>query len=582
MKIIRYTLIAAMMLATTGCYKLDLDPPDSLSGNTFWKNEEHVKKGLMGVYSAVKNNYAFGLDFMFDYLGETAYGYDTPFPAIMLGSYTTTDGTVSAFWQSLYEGVQRANSVIANVSKMETISADVKEKAIAEARFLRALCYFRLLDLFGGVPYYDETTDVNSDFATMKNKRSTAGEIRTKIIEDLTMAIDKLQVTWPDSEYGRATKGAAYALRGKVYLYDRKWDNAIADFEEIVYDKSNNYGYRLHSDYAELFKLYNGKKSNEMIFALQSKAGGENYGLLMGSLLGTKAALRNIPSNNCVPSEDLIAMYDYPNGKPFDWEDIFPGFVSGDASVRKNFLAIKLSSDGKKIESFLNADTAKIAMAYRNRDPRLVASVITPYSTYLGTTTSSVPESKLFVLHNTDNNGGTPMESNGFIRNGNAAWTTSFWRKFVPEGNLGGYWHDYTQTPFEFPLIRLGDVLLMLSEAYNESGQLNKAIAEFNKVRSRAQMPGLNSGPDWMNVASREEMQKRIQKERAIELAIEGHRFSDLKRWGIAKEILANRPALSIYGQVQYRHSFADRDLLWPIPAVEIERNPDLVQNPGW
>jgi hypothetical protein len=302
----------------------------------------------------------------------------------------------------------------------------------------------------------------------------------------------------------------------------------------------------------------------------------------MGSLLGTKAALRNIPSNNCVPSEDLIAMYDYPNGKPFDWEDIFPGFVSGDASVRKNFLAIKLSSDGKKIESFLNADTAKIAMAYRNRDPRLVASVITPYSTYLGTTTSSVPESKLFVLHNTDNNGGTPMESNGFIRNGNAAWTTSFWRKFVPEGNLGGYWHDYTQTPFEFPLIRLGDVLLMLSEAYNESGQLNKAIAEFNKVRSRAQMPGLNSGPDWMNVASREEMQKRIQKERAIELAIEGHRFSDLKRWGIAKEILANRPALSIYGQVQYRHSFADRDLLWPIPAVEIERNPDLVQNPGW
>lgn len=582
MKIIRYTLIAAMMLATTGCYKLDLDPPDSLSGNTFWKNEEHVKKGLMGVYSAVKNNYAFGLDFMFDYLGETAYGYDTPFPAIMLGSYTTTDGTVSAFWQSLYEGVQRANSVIANVSKMETISADVKEKAIAEARFLRALCYFRLLDLFGGVPYYDETTDVNSDFATMKNKRSTAGEIRTKIIEDLTMAIDKLQVTWPDSEYGRATKGAAYALRGKVYLYDRKWDNAIADFEEIVYDKSNNYGYRLHSDYAELFKLYNGKKSNEMIFALQSKAGGENYGLLMGSLLGTKAALRNIPSNNCVPSEDLISMYDYPNGKPFDWEDIFPGFVSGDASVRKNFLAIKLSSDGKKIESFLNADTAKIAMAYRNRDPRLVASVITPYSTYLGTTTSSVPESKLFVLHNTDNNGGTPMESNGFIRNGNAAWTTSFWRKFVPEGNLGGYWHDYTQTPFEFPLIRLGDVLLMLSEAYNESGQLNKAIAEFNKVRSRAQMPGLNSGPDWMNVASREEMQKRIQKERAIELAIEGHRFSDLKRWGIAKEILANRPALSIYGQVQYRHSFADRDLLWPIPAVEIERNPDLVQNPGW
>ncbi len=582
MRIKKYILIAVVSLSLNSCYKLDLYPPDSLSSQTFWITEAHIKQGLMGVYAAVKKEYAFGFDYMFDYLGETAYGYGTPFPAVMLGTYSSTDGTVANYWQNLYEGVQRANSVIANVNKMESIEIGVRDKAIAEAKFLRALCYFRLMDLFGGVPYYDETTDVNRDFANMKAPRSTVEEIRNHILGDLTEAIAKLEVNWPEADYGRVTKGAAYALRGKVHLYNKDWPKAIADFEEIVYNKSNNYGYSLHSSYADLFMLYNGKKSKEMIFALQSKAGGDNYGLGMGNYLGTKATLRNIPSNNCVPSEDLIAMYELPDGRPFNWDDIFPGFNQASPSVRQDYLSVKLRADGKVIESTLKADTAKVAMAYRNRDPRLTTSVITPYSTYLGTTTSSVPEMKSFILHNTANNGGTPMETNGFIRNSNAGWTTSFWRKFVPTGNLGGYWHDYQQTPFEFPLIRLGDVLLMLSEAYNENNQLDKAIIEFNKVRERVDMPSLNSGAAWMVVDNKSDMTQRIRKERAVELAIEGHRFADLKRWGIAKDVLSKRPARSIYGQLQYTHSFNDRDMLWPIPAVEIERNQDLVQNKDW
>lgn len=582
MKTIRYIVTFLVACSLTACNKLDLYPPDSLSSSTFWKTEAHVKQGLVGIYAAVKSEYAFGFDYMFDYLGETAYGYGTPFPSIMLGTYASNDGAVQNYWQYLYEGVQRANNVIANVSRMESLDPAKKEKAIAEAKFLRALCYFRLLNLFGGVPYYDETTDVNSEFANMKKPRSTADEIRTHIIGDLTVAVEKLDVTWPTADYGRATKGAAYALRGKVYLYHKEWAKAISDFEEIIYNKNNNYGYRLHENYAELFALYNGKKSPEMIFALQSKAGGDNYGLGMGNYLGTKATLRNISSNNCVPSEDLIAMYEYPDGRTFNWDDIFPGYNEGGVQVRKNYLNIKLKADGTAVESLLQADTAKVAKAYRNRDPRLSMSVITPYSSYLGTTTSSVPQMKKFILHSTENNGGAPMESNGFIRNSNASWTTSFWRKFVPEGNLGGYWHDYQQTPFEFPLIRLADVLLMLSEAYNESDQLDKSITELNKVRARVNMPGLNSGASWMEVGSKAEMTLRIRKERAIELAIEGHRFADLRRWGIAKQTLSGRASLSIYGQVQYTRAFTDRDELWPIPAVEIERNPNLVPNLNW
>ena len=586
MKMKKYLLnlltVIYFSVTLSGCYDLDLIPPDKLSDASFWKSETHVKQGMMGVYNAVKQDYAFGLDYMFDYLGEIAYGYSVPFPAIPIGSYANNYGAIQNFWQYLYEVVARANGVIYNVSNMETLNSDVKDEAIAEARFLRALAYFRLMDLFGNVPYYDETTNVNAEFAEMKKPRSSNDDIRRHIIEDLTFAIGKLKVSWPNTDYGRATKGAAYALRGKVYLYNKEWDKAIADFEEIVYNRSNNYGYSLHPDYAELFELYNGKKSAEMIFALQSKADGENYGLTLGTYLGNKTTLRNVSYNYCVPSGDLVDMYEYPDGKPFNWNDIFPGFNEGNEVVRRDYLCIKLNASGMGMESLLNADTAKIDRAYRNRDPRLCINVITPFSKYYGTSGSSVPEWKMFVLFNTANNGGTAMEGNGYIRNANGAWITYFWRKFVPTGNLNGYQHEYTQTPFEFPLIRLGDVLLMLSEAYNETNQLDKAIVEFNKVRARVNMPGLNSGASWMAVTAKEEMTARIRKERAVELAIEGHRFADLRRWGIAKEVLHGRPALGIYGDVLYTHSFTDRDMLWPIPAVERERNPNLDQNPNW
>jgi len=586
MKIKKYLLnllaIVSVSITFSGCYDLDLIPPDKVSDASFWKTETHVKQGIMGIYNAVKQDYAFGLDFMTDYLGDIAYGYDVPFPAIPIGTYANNYGPIQNYWTYLYEVIARANGVMRNVSNMETLNNDAKDEAIAEARFLRALAYFRLIDLFGGVPYYDETTNVNADFATMLKPRNSPDEVRQYIIEDLTFAISKLRISWPDADYGRATKGAAYALRGKVYLYNKEWDKAIADFEEIVYNRSNNYGYNLHADFGELFALYNGAKSPEMIFALQSKADGDNYGLLMGTYLGNKCTLRRMPYNYSVPSCDLVDMYEYPDGRPFNWDDIFPGFNDGNEALRRNYLCIQIKSDQTEIESLLNADTAKIIDAYRNRDPRLYASVITPFSWYLGSDALSLPLWTTFLLFTTEFGGATAAEQYGFIRNGNSSWVTYFWRKFVPTGNLNGYLHEHTQCPYEFPLIRLGDVLLMLSEAYNEANQLDKAVIELNKVRARVNMPGLNSGAAWMAVNTKAEMTERIRKERALELAVEGHRFADLRRWGIAKEVLSGKPALGIYGNVLYTHAFTDRDMLWPIPAVERERNPNLDQNTGW
>ena len=577
-KIIIY--LATMLLAAmtfTGCYDLETYPGDKVNEGTFYKTGDHAHQGLMGIYGMLRLNEAYGYQFCFDHLGDIAYGYN--YYMMFLATYTDRDGTIQAHWQTFYDGIHRVNTFIRSVKGMRGIITDEQiNEYVAEAKFLRAMFYFSLTDLFGGVPYYDESTNVNEEFMNLKQPRSSLEEVRAHILEDLDEAIKYLPVEHAASEYGRATKGAAYALRGKVHLYDKEWQSAINDFEEIVYNKSNNYGYALDDDYARVFKLYNGAKSPETVFSIQNKSGvGTEYGMQIQALMGCRGAYGSC-WNNTVPSTQLVDMYEFKDGRPFNWDEIFPGYNAMTPEQRKELLSVEMDGSGT-IVGLREADTAKILSAYTCRDPRLMATVIVPYSHYMGNIGRTTNVDLIFALdHNLAGN------ANGGTIQNNAGWVSYLYRKFVTEGDQGGAISTRLHTPFAFPLIRFADVLLMLSEAYNEAGQLDKAVTEFNKVRARVGMPGLNSGPAWMVVSNKEQMAERIRKERAVEFAGEGLRFSDLRRWGyeIAHKTLNNVDAVNIYGEPIYTHLFTERDMLWPIPGVERERNKELTQNPGW
>ena len=577
-KIIIY--LATMLLAAmtfTGCYDLETYPGDKVNEGTFYKTGDHAHQGLMGIYGMLRLNEAYGYQFCFDHLGDIAYGYN--YYMMFLATYTDRDGTIQAHWQTFYDGIHRVNTFIRSVKGMRGIITDEQiNEYVAEAKFLRAMFYFSLTDLFGGVPYYDESTNVNEEFMNLKQPRSSLEEVRAHILEDLDEAIKYLPVEHAASEYGRATKGAAYALRGKVHLYDKEWQSAINDFEEIVYNKSNNYGYALDDDYARVFKLYNGAKSPETVFSIQNKSGvGTEYGMQIQALMGCRGAYGSC-WNNTVPSTQLVDMYEFKDGRPFNWDEIFPGYNAMTPEQRKELLSVEMDGSGT-IVGLREADTAKILSAYTCRDPRLMATVIVPYSHYMGNIGRTTNVDLIFALdHNLAGN------ANGGTIQNNAGWVSYLYRKFVTEGDQGGAISNRLHTPFAFPLIRFADVLLMLSEAYNEAGQLDKAVTEFNKVRARVGMPGLNSGPAWMVVSNKEQMAERIRKERAVEFAGEGLRFSDLRRWGyeIAHKTLNNVDAVNIYGEPIYTHLCTERDMLWPIPGVERERNKELTQNPGW
>lgn len=576
---LRYiALYAAIAAVCGGCESLDYTPGDQMSGQTFWQTEDHARQAAVGMYAAMKEPWCFGMEFTFDMCSDLADG-TSPWADVSRGdAFSSNSSGVQNHWQYLYELVHRANTVIRNVAGMP-ISQQTIDRVTGEARFLRAMAYFRMLNCWGGVPYYDETCDINEEFAHLDAPRCTADELRGHILDDLTDAIRKLPVSWDVADLGRATKGAAYALRGKVCLFNRQWDEAVADFEEIVYNKTNNYGYSLHPDYNDLFRLYNGRHSDEMIFSIQSIDGNTaGYALDIVSYFGNKSTMRLIAGNRIVPSTTLVDMYENPDGSQFDWDNVFPGFNAGDSQMRRRLMCVAIDQGSTEVTSTLGSDTTKVMDVYRLRDPRLCLNVITPYSHYLGTDAGSSPMDKQFVLAD-PTKGGAPMEAMAFIRN-SEGWNSYFWRKWIPTGNLDGYWGEYTRTPYEFPLIRLGDVLLMLAEAYNESGATDKAVIELNKVRERVGMPGLDSGPAWLAVNGKEDMAERIRRERAFELAGEGQRYWDLKRWGLLEQSVKN--ATDIFGDLMYTRTYQERHQLWPIPLVEMERNLNLTQNPGW
>jgi len=562
-------ILLAGALSLTSCYKLDTVPYSQVSASTFWQNEEQVLGGVLGVYNDLKKEKTFGLQFSYDCLTDIGLGYDgAGLGEIISGTFTDRSALVVDRWQAGYDLIQRSNHAIGQIQQMTTVDDQTKNGFVGELRFLRALMYFQLTNLFGALPLYDESVDLNKDFSNLTNERSSVEDVRKFILADLDFAIANLPVSYDDKHYGRITKGAAYALRGKVYLYAKEWQKAIQDFQEIVYNKSNHYGYALADDYASLFTM-EGDQSTEMIFAIQNLGGtGFPYGMPMAFYMGTRSSFGS-DWNNALPSTRFADSYENKDGSPFDWNVYFPNYTQDNAVKKSAMMATHNNGTFTHVP-----DTAKLREIYANRDPRMNQTLIVPYSYYLGWNANAERMMQLVLATGVN-------ENFGQIRN-NRGWLTYVWRKFVPEGNLKGSLTDRAHTPINFPLIRLADVLLMLSEAYNEDGQLGNAITELNKVRTRSHMPGLNSGAPFLAVAGKTDMQERISHERKIELAAEGWRYFDLKRWGKLEEVSAGFIEKSIVGDNLVTRGYQSRHELWPIPGAERELNTKLTQNEGW
>lgn len=572
-----FITLAASLFLTSSCYDLDVYPEDQLSSGTFFQTQDHADQIMMGVYSQMQSDDIFGRQFGLDCLGGIGSGYDpASYAVIGRGTYNSTSGLVTGKFKNLYEGIARANILLQNVDRCD-MSDELKLRYKAEARFMRALYYFTLMDFFRPVPVYDESTIVAEDFMNMLEPRKSLEEVRKFIIDDLDNADTYLPTEWDASNAGRATKAAAMSLKGKVLLYAKEYEAAKECFEAVVTNKEGKYGEKeLYPDYAGLFKP-GGDESSEMIFAIQNIGGvGQDFGMPTTFYMGSRASYGSC-WNNVMASIDFVDSYECKNGKPFDWNDYFEGY-NENIDIRKEVLYAKLDNS-KKVVTY-PASRDKLLEMYENRDPRMKASIILPYTHYAGWVKNAPKDTEFILLEKQ----GDAHENNGFIRV-NQNYQLYLWRKFVAEGNMDGAINNRADTPINFPIIRLADVYLMLAECYNqmENGDQEKAVYYINKVRNRASvnMPEINNGDSWMEARTKEEVFARIRHERAVELAAEGWSFSDMRRWGLLEEVAG--PVKDIVNKKLYDRVVNERDYLWPIPQDEIDKNPNLrPNNPGW
>jgi len=578
-----WLLLLMPMVALTSCVKnlLDTAPPGTIASSNMWTTDNLTDLGVAGVYSALRLGIETGAA-----SGRELYQYDRfvtsqgrDGDAFLQGTATTGDGTVSNVWKELYEGIHRANDAIYNIPLISPSGEEKKARYIAEMKFLRAYFYFRLNQLFKGVPVYLEPVEVDQ----MTKGRETEQAVWDVIVKDLTDCIDEPNLSEKyakgDANFGHATKGAAYALRGKTYLYQQKWALAVADFEKV-----KESGYSLFPDYFELFRAAN-EQSDEMIFSIQNKAL-SGYGSTTQFYCGTRSSFGSC-WNTYLINPDVVDMYENADGSPFNWDDIIPEYNEMSIDQREVYFLRNNLTDaekktitdkGVKLDAYLpDGNEERIKKAYENRDPRLAENIITPYSTYLGREIDGADRN--FTSRWPHRNENAPLFD---LTTDTRTFFYYLHRKFVYLGS--SELPDRTQGPTDFPIIRYADVLLMWAEALNELGRTDEAIPLVNEVRKRAGVGSLNSSAGTM-VAGQEDMRQRIRHERRVEFVNEGISFFDELRWKTWKETVFynGNGVKQIWGKVTVPYVWGgDYLYTWPIPLQERQMNSNLTQNQGW
>ncbi len=268
-----------MLLLFAGCKKefLEKSPPDALTEVGFYNSTERAQLGVNAVYVSLQSAWSINLNRIYDVpsgevlLSNTVpleYNNFTYFPAL---------NQIHDTWRGLYEGIYRANLAIANIPAI-TMTDALKNQYVGEARFLRALFYFDLVNLFGAVPLVTQPLP-NTDAALLA--RTPVVDVYKVIIADLLAAEAGLPVSFSGNNLGRATKGAAQALLGKVYLYNKDYPNAEKYFLLVI--NSGRYG--LMDNFQEVWHR-SFENNRESIFEVQfADIGGSGSNNRNGSFL---------------------------------------------------------------------------------------------------------------------------------------------------------------------------------------------------------------------------------------------------------------------------------------------------------
>ena len=531
------------IIAFSSCDVLDLKPLDKISEADAWTDQALIQVYVNGVYLAIPHG------IRQEVLGArcdemySIHNWGNSYP-VLQGTMTPDNASSLSsninYWTTAYSNIRKINIFFANIDNAP-VDESFKRGVTGEMKFLRAYIYAGMIWRYGGVPLITKVYQLNEDYSVARNSYD---ECVNYIVSELDDAIRLLPDRQPAAQLGRASADACRALKARTLLYAAselnnpnhdlsKWQKA-ADAAGELLNK-----YVLLDDYQSVFLADN----NEIIFARSfTQSNSVDYKRWVARN-GSSGQGGNTPTQTVVDAFEMAATGEQP------------------------FTELPDGSFVLNTTSGYNPNNP-----YVGRDPRFYATILYDGSFWQGRDTESW-------------RGGIDSPENP-TSGWDASQTSYYLKKFLIESIPPAGTTERPTNPWIW--FRYAEVLLNYAEAKFELGDEETAREYLNKIRSRTSVkmpPVTDTG---------ENLRKRIQNERRIELVFEEHRFFDVRRWKIAtttekRDIMAMNIQRLPDGTKTYqpeflmRRNFENQHYLIPIPQSEIDRSlGSLVQNPGY
>ena len=489
---------------------------------------------------------------------------------IGLGQHTSNTTMIRTIWTQSYIGIGRCNALLENMIKAKSVTTAAQYSRIeGEAKFLRAYYYGTLISLYGDVPLVVKSIPAEESYLA----RTPKAEVLNAIFSDLDSAAAKLPLSYTGTDIGRATKTSALAFKSRIALYNAKWDVAAAASKAVI-----DLGYHaLYPNYRNLF-MYVGENSRESILAFDYKL-----------TIRTNAAPQNNQARNSsgfsglIPTRALADSYECTDGLTIDKSTLY-----------------------------------STADPFKNRDPRMRQTLLGDGDTWFGA--GGITFNMTFHPDSTTCSRYTPSFAkipNLEVTNAFSSYSGFIMKKYLDPQDMA----VPNQSELAFMLIRYAEVLLNYAEAKIELNQIDASVLNaINLVRARGYGVAATQTTLYpaIKTTNQTELRAIVRRERKIELAGEGLRVFDIRRWNIAEKVMNGilfgkamnkaiyyslpKPTLdensspgytsftsllSVVGNFKIMDNprvFKSHNLLWPIPQAELDvnKNPGFKQNPGY
>lgn len=550
MKYISYKIAAILAITVfASCTDSSLDklPQDQISSSTFWTSEKEARLALTGCYTYLEGGYG---NVYNDGASDNAYAqYPWEGTATSIAAGDIDALSVDQGYKSRYTAIRQFNYFLDNVGKTP-MNEDLKKRFIAEAKVLRAMTYFELARYFGPVPLIKNAYNDPLETALVPTPEA---DVIAFVLSELTSVADQLPANYAggiNNETGRITTGAAWAIKLRVELHYAKWNEAAASAQRVM-----GMGYQLFRVAALSEKDTKDDYSNFVTFANASEK--EKFHKGLASYEQQFWATNENSKEVILASQNITnSSYEYGNGlntllPPSDlggWSSITPTVDLVNAYWDKNGNTFTPPTATQRASNYNNGTpNAAYYDEFKNRDTRLYASILFPSNPWDRYNTGYE-----FVW----GKGGNNNSKTGYN-----------FRKMIDPAYTSAEW-DGAQ---DFQIIRYAEILLSYAEAKNEASGPDATIYNaLNDIRDRVGMPAI----DQAVYSTKDKLRQLIRNERRIELAGEGQRFQDIRRWKIADAVMKN--TYDITNNIVQERNWDAKFIKMPYPQSAIDHNLNL------